>query len=45
MLRDGKLQPEALISEVLPLEKIQDAFELLEKSPAKYLKVLLEVSQ
>lgn len=38
----GKLVPETLISKVLPLEKLQDAYEMLEKEPDKYLKVLLK---
>jgi (R,R)-butanediol dehydrogenase/meso-butanediol dehydrogenase/diacetyl reductase len=39
----GNLNPEALISEIMPVEQIQKAFELLESNPEKYLKILLEL--
>ena len=37
----GDLKPEALISAVLPMERTQEAFEMLENEPEKYIKVLL----
>ncbi|KKL26263.1 hypothetical protein LCGC14_2397020, partial [marine sediment metagenome] len=36
------LNPDVLISAVFPAERIQEAFEAIEKDPAKYLKILLE---
>jgi len=43
-LQEGHLKPEALISVEFPGSEIQNAFELLEKEPEKYLKVLLRIS-
>ena len=40
----GDLKPEALISSVMPLERTQEAFEMIEKEPQNYLKVILENS-
>ena len=39
----GDLRPDALISSVMPLERTQKAFEMIEKEPENYLKVILEV--
>lgn len=41
-LAKGNLHPEALISEIMPPEQIQKAFELLESNPEKYLKILID---
>jgi len=41
-LAKGNLNPDALISEIMPVEKIQKAFELLESNPEKYLKILID---
>lgn len=41
-LDKGLLRPEALISEVFPATRIQEAFEAIEKDPARYLKILLD---
>lgn len=41
-LEGNRLHPELLISEVFPVERIQEAFELIEKEPARYLKILLQ---
>ncbi len=38
------LKPEILISDVYPASKIQQAFEILQKSPEKHLKILLDMS-
>jgi threonine dehydrogenase-like Zn-dependent dehydrogenase len=38
----GNLHPELLISEIMPAENIQQAFDLLENNPEKYLKILLK---
>lgn len=43
-LNVGNLKPDALISKVMHGSEIQKAFELLQNSPEKYLKVLLEMS-
>ncbi len=43
-LAKGNLNPEALISAVMPPEQIQKAFELLESNPEKYLKILINFS-
>ena len=45
MLDQGKLKPEALITDVLRPEEIQSGFEMLEKEPDNHLKILLEFSQ
>ncbi len=39
----GNLKPEALITEIMPVEKMQKAFELLEAKPEKYLKILIDL--
>lgn len=41
-LARGNLNPESLITEVMPAGDIQKAFELLESHPEKYLKILLD---
>lgn len=41
-LGKGALKPEALITAVMPGEKIQEAFEKVEKDPENYLKILLK---
>ncbi len=38
----GNLHPELLISEIMPAENIQQAFDLLENNPEKHLKILLK---
>ena len=43
-LAKGNLNPDAMISTVLPIDDIQDAFRLLEEKPDKYLKVLLDLN-
>lgn len=41
-LEENNLHPELLISEIFPAERIQEAFQLIEKEPARYLKILLD---
>lgn len=41
-LANGNLSPESLITEVMQVEDIQKAFELLESNPEKYLKILID---
>ncbi len=41
-LAKGDLHPDAIISEVMPMKEAQTAFEMLERDPDKYLKVLLK---
>jgi threonine dehydrogenase-like Zn-dependent dehydrogenase len=41
-LERKNLRPDLLISEIFPAARIQEAFELIEKDPASYLKILLE---
>jgi len=41
-LAKGNLNPDALISGIMPVEEIQKAFELLESNPEKYLKILID---
>jgi threonine dehydrogenase-like Zn-dependent dehydrogenase len=41
-LAKGNLKPDSLISAIMPAEEIQDAFELLESNPEKYLKILID---
>ena len=41
-LSKGLLNPDALISAVLPADRIQEAFGLLEKDKSNYLKILLD---
>lgn len=43
-LSAGNLNPDALISKVMPGSQIQKAFQLLQKEKEKYLKVLLDFS-
>jgi threonine dehydrogenase-like Zn-dependent dehydrogenase len=43
-LNKGTLKPDALISKVMHGSDIQEAFELVQTSPDKYLKVLLDFS-
>jgi threonine dehydrogenase-like Zn-dependent dehydrogenase len=40
-LQENMLHPELLISEVFPARRIQEAFEVLEQDPEKYLKILV----
>lgn len=42
-LSKGKLKPEILISDVYPANKVQQAFEILQKSPHEHLKILLDM--
>ena len=42
-LSKGNLKPDALITSVLPVDKIQEAFHMLEQQPEKYLKILLDL--
>ena len=42
-LEKGNLKPDALITSVLPVDKIQEAFHMLEQQPDKYLKILLNL--
>lgn len=44
-LEKGNLKPDALITSVLPVDKIQEAFHMLEQQPDKYLKILLDLNQ
>ena len=41
-LEAGHLQPEALISDVVPASQVQQAFDTLVQDPQKHLKVLLD---
>jgi threonine dehydrogenase-like Zn-dependent dehydrogenase len=41
-LAKGDLHPDAMISAVLPMSRTQEAYEMLEREPGKYLKVLLK---
>ena len=41
-LGKGALKPEALITTIMPGEKIQEAFQKVEKDPGNYLKILLQ---
>lgn len=43
-LEKGNLKPDALITSVLPIDKIQEAFHMLEQQPDKYLKILLDLN-
>jgi threonine dehydrogenase-like Zn-dependent dehydrogenase len=38
----GALKPEALITSIVPGEKVQEAFEKIEQDPENYLKILLQ---
>ncbi len=42
-LNQGNLNPDAIITSVLPVDNIQEAFHMLEKQPEKYLKILLDL--
>ena len=42
-LEKGNLKPDALITSILPVDKIQEAFHMLEQQPDKYLKILLNL--
>jgi threonine dehydrogenase-like Zn-dependent dehydrogenase len=44
-LAKGDLKPDALITEIMPLEKIQEAFEMVENDPSRYLKILIDMGQ
>jgi threonine dehydrogenase-like Zn-dependent dehydrogenase len=41
-LAAGDLRPDAMITAELPMSRVQDAYEMLEREPGKYLKVLLK---
>lgn len=41
-LAKGILKPDALISDIMPAEKIQEAFEKMEREPESNLKILLD---
>ena len=41
-LEKGTLKPEALISRIFPASKTQEAFEILDSSPANNIKILLD---
>jgi 2-desacetyl-2-hydroxyethyl bacteriochlorophyllide A dehydrogenase len=43
-LEKGNLKPDAMISTIVPIDDIQEAFGLLEKEPDKYLKILLDLN-
>jgi len=43
-LAKGHLKPDALITSILPLDKIQEAFHILEVEPDNNLKILLDLS-
>lgn len=44
-LDKGDLKPDALITEIMPIEKIQEAFEMVENDPSRYLKILIDMGQ
>jgi threonine dehydrogenase-like Zn-dependent dehydrogenase len=44
-LEKGDLNPDALITEIMPLERIQEAFEMVENDPGKYLKILIDMGE
>lgn len=44
-LSAGKLNPDAMISTIMRMDDIQEAFNLLENQPDKYLKILLKISE
>ena len=44
-LDQGDLKPNALITKIMPIEKIQEAFELVENDPGRYLKILIDMGQ
>ena len=39
----GNLKPESLITDIMPLDGIQEAFHMLESDPEKHLKIMLEI--
>ena len=43
-LAEGLLTPEAMISAVIPVERAQEAFEMLQDNPEQYVKIILQVS-
>lgn len=42
-LAEGLLTPEAMISAVMPVERAQDAFGLLDSEPERHVKIILEI--
>ena len=42
-LQEGRIKPEALVTDVLTADKTQEAFEMLEAEPDKHLKILLKL--
>lgn len=44
-LTEGRLNPDTMISSIMKLDDIQNAFTLLENHPEKYLKILLKISE
>ena len=43
-LANGNLNPDSLITAVMPVDKMQEAFELIESAPDKYLKILIDLA-
>lgn len=43
-MEKGNLKPDALITKIMPVDQIQEAFELVEADPGKYLKILIDMS-
>ena len=43
-LEKGSLKPDAMISSIVSIDDIQDAFQMLEEDPEKYLKILLDLN-
>jgi len=43
-LAKGYLKPDALITSILPIDKIQEGFNMLDQNPDKYLKILLDLN-
>ncbi|MCK4922270.1 MAG: alcohol dehydrogenase catalytic domain-containing protein [Bacteroidales bacterium] len=44
-LTEGRLNPDSMITSIMNLDDIQDAFTLLENYPEKHLKILLKISE
>ncbi|MCF8381720.1 MAG: alcohol dehydrogenase catalytic domain-containing protein [Bacteroidales bacterium] len=44
-LAEGKLNPDKMISAVMDIDDVQNAFALLENHPDKHLKILLKISE
>ncbi len=44
-LAKGCLEADAMITAELPMRRVQDAYEMLEREPRKYLKVLLQTNR